>query len=268
MTPTGDQPAPGTGQGAPAGATPAGDPGAAGSGALPVSNEVLEAIRISQRETQQAVQRDFNTLKAAYDRGFSQLRQTLEERLSAAAPSRDRDVEAMLNSPHVDEAEKQRLRAELSQRELESERRARQQAEQSATYQRELLEATITVNNTFAAWGMTGQEEGIYQPQAGESPRDAASRIIASIPHAKLNAQRQMVTQAASRELHAVAQPAGAALAPRLDTSAPSGPVPVNESLTAFAEMGPAQRETVMKRIRKAGSAGQPIGIQEAVRGS
>lgn len=268
MTPTGDQLPSGTGQDAPPGATPAGDPGAAGSGAQPVNNEVLELIRASQQQLLQVVQRDLNALKSSYDRGMHQLRQSFEERMSAIGPSRDKDVEAMLNSPHVDEAEKQRLRAEMTQRALDGERQARQQAEHAAAYQKELLEATLMVNNTLAAWGMTGQEEGIYQAQPGESPREAASRIIASIPQAKLNAQRQMVRQAATREQAPYAQPAGVVNAPRLDVSAPSGPVSADEALTAFSEMSPVQREAVMKRIRKAGSAGQPIGIQEAVRGS
>lgn len=269
MTTTGDQSQPGTGQGTPSGVIPSGEPGAAGVGAPSLSTDVLEAIRQSQRETLQAIQRDINGLKSGFDRNMHQLREHVDERLTSAAPSHDKDILAMLNSPHIDEAEKNRLRGELTQRDIDSERQARQKAEREAAYHKELLEATITVNNTFSAWGMSGQEEGIYRPEAGDSPRDAAMRIIASIPQAKINAQRQAAQAAsASSQSHPVQAVQPTSGAPRLDVSAPSGAAPTSEALESWATMNPQQRDVVMKRIRKANAAGQPIGIREAVMGS
>lgn len=268
MTTTGDQLQPGTGQGAPSGATPSGEPGAAGLGAPSLSNDVLEAIRQSQRDTLQAIQRDINGLKSGFDRNMHQLRTEVGERLASAAPSHDKDILAMLASPHIDEAEKQRLRGELTQREVDGERQGRLKAEREAAYNKELLESTIIVNNTLAAWGMTGTEDGIYQPQPGDSPRDAMVRIISTLPGAKMNAQRQMVQSAAARQPAQYNQPAPVPGAQRLDVSAPAGAAPTSEALDKWATMTPAEREPAMKRIRKASAAGKPIGIREAVMGS
>ena len=96
MTTTGDQSQPGTGQGTPSGVIPSGEPGAAGVGAPSLSTDVLEAIRQSQRETLQAIQRDINGLKSGFDRNMHQLREHVDERLTSAAPSHDKDILAMV----------------------------------------------------------------------------------------------------------------------------------------------------------------------------
>lgn len=268
MTTTGDQLQSGTGQGAPPGVTPAGEPGAAGSAAPAISNEVLDAIRTSQREMMQGIQRDINALKSGVDRNMHQLRQTFEERLATVAAAPTRDIAAMLESPHIDEAEKTRLRGELTQRQVDTEREARLKAEHEAAYNKEMLEGMLIVNNALAAWGMTGQEEGLYQPQPGESPRDAAVRVIASIPQAKLNTQRAAAQAAAARPATQPARTTVTPGAPRLDVSTPSGPVPADEALQRWTAMSLEEREAVMKRIRKAGAASRPIGVREAVMGS